>query len=309
MAGLAALFSITGFGRLFAGAMKPMMTLAGGLEFGKLVGISVLYRYWDELPKTLRSVLLVISVVIMGITSAGIYGYITAAYAKVAAVPLQMNAQVGILNSQIQSTETELSSRTTRLNQIISLRQQQENRIDTLIAKGLSPRTAQSQIGQLNNTANELQKEISNISTKRDSLKNKSMTTEVGIKTNSDIGTFIYVAEALGVSLDTVVKWFVLIIVLVFDPLSVCLIIVYNFLVKRNESNSSIATPIIPITKPDDIVLDESTIPDTPIPAPVYNDDPAWMSSQYDWDKHPDEWQNNPDALRFKKYLTDRGIL
>ncbi len=61
------------------------------------------------------------------------------------------------------------------------------------------------------------------------------MTKEVEINTNSDIGTFVYISKAIGVELDTVVKWFILIIVLVFDPLSICLVLAYNFLVKRED--------------------------------------------------------------------------
>jgi len=66
-------------------------------------------------------------------------------------------------------------------------------------------------------------------------LKAKSLTTDVAITTNSDIGTFVYISRAIGVPLDTVVKWFILVIVLVFDPLSICLVLAYNFLQKRGE--------------------------------------------------------------------------
>lgn len=316
IASCAALFSITGFGRLFAGSMIPVMFLAGGLELGKLVGVSFLYRYWDEAPKALRTLMLTISLIVMCVTSAGIYGYLTAAYAKVAAVPLQQTAQVGILNSQIQTIDGEISNRTTRFNQIIAMRQQQENRIDTLISKGISARTAQSQIIQLNTTVNQLQKEISGLTSKRDSLKSQSITTDVGIKTNSDIGTFVYVAQALGVSLDTVVKWFVLIIVCVFDPLSVCLIIAYNFLVKRKEI--VVEPPILTIYNEKEnpnvpVTPQQEFVPEIPMIKREENEVdklldinsngiPDWMEPNFNWDD-VSKWQNNPIARLFKKYI------
>jgi hypothetical protein len=244
IAGCAALFSVTGIGTLFAGAAVSAMVMAGALELGKLVGVSFLYRYWSEIPKALKSYMLVASIVLIGITSAGIYGYLSSAYAKVAAEPLKMNADIQIYNSQAQTLDEEIKRKTARLDQIISLRGQQENRIDNLIGKSTTGsntaiRSAQNSLSELNRTATTLQREINQASAQRDSLKARSLTKEVEINTNSDIGTFVYISKAIGVELDTVVKWFILIIVLVFDPLSICLVLAYNFLQKREHVNQA----------------------------------------------------------------------
>ncbi len=241
IAGCAAWFSVTGIGTLFAGAVVSAMVMASVLELGKLVGISFLYRYWSEIPRALKSYMAVASFVLIIITSAGIYGYLSSAYAKVAADPLKMNAEVQILNSQASTIDEEIKRKTQRLDQIIALRGQQENRIDELISKSTTGsnttiRNAQNQLTELNRTANTLQQEINVASARRDSLRAQSLTTDVAISTNSDIGTFVYISRAIGVELDTVVKWFILVIVLVFDPLSICLVLAYNFLVKREET-------------------------------------------------------------------------
>jgi hypothetical protein len=238
IAACAALFSVSGMGTLFAGAAVSAMVMASALELGKLVGISFLYRYWTEIPRALKTYMAVASVVLIVITSAGIYGYLSSAYAKVAADPLKMNAEVQILNSQATTLDAEIERKTLRLDQIIALRGQQENRIDNLIGKSESGnnstiRTAQNSLVELNRTANTLQQEINRTSVERDSLRAKSLNTDVAITTNSDIGTFVYISRAIGVELDTVVKWFILVIVLVFDPLSICLVLAYNFLIKR----------------------------------------------------------------------------
>ena len=245
IAGCAALFSVTGIGTLFAGAAVSAMVMASALELGKLVGVSFLYRYWSEIPKALKSYMLVASITLIGITSAGIYGYLSSAYAKVAAEPLKMNADIQIYNSQAQTLDEEIKRKTARLDQIISLRGQQENRIDNLISKSTTGsssavRSAQNSLNELNRTATALQKEINQTSAQRDSLKARSLTKEVEINTNSDIGTFVYISKAIGVELDTVVKWFILIIVLVFDPLSICLVLAHNFLTKREEKKYQI---------------------------------------------------------------------
>ena len=107
IAACAALFSVTGIGKLFAGAAVSAMVMASALELGKLVGVSFLYRYWEEIPKALKSYMSIASVVLILITSAGIYGYLSSAYAKVAAEPLKMNADIQIYNSQATTLDEE----------------------------------------------------------------------------------------------------------------------------------------------------------------------------------------------------------
>ena len=274
IAGCAALFSVTGIGTLFAGAAVSAMVMASALELGKLVGISFLYRYWSEIPKALKSYMSVASVVLILITSAGIYGYLSSAYAKVAAEPLKMNADIQIYNSQIQTLDEEIKRKTARLDQIISLRGQQENRIDSLISRSTTGnnstiRSAQNSLAELNRTATTLQREINQTSAQRDTLKAKSITTEVEINTNSDIGTFVYISNAIGVELDTVVKWFILVIVFVFDPLSICLVLAYNFLTKREQPKEEIKTFAVYDEKPEEpkepVVTVKPVVPVEPI--------------------------------------------
>lgn len=272
----AALFSVTGIGSLFAGAAVSAMVMASVLEIGKLVSISFLYRYWSEIPRALKNYMAGASVVLIIITSAGIYGYLSSAYAKVAADPLRMNAEIQILNSQAVTLDEEIKRKTQRLDQIISLRGQQENRIDSLIAKSTSGNTstvrnAQAQLTELSRTASSLQQEINIASAKRDSLRAQSITTDVAISTNSDIGTFVYISRAIGVELDTVVKWFILSIVLVFDPLSICLVLAYNFLLKKERMDDPVAVPIpTPIDPPtENPVTQDTTQPPEPTPPAV----------------------------------------
>jgi len=322
IAGCAALFSVTGIGTLFAGAAVSAMVMAGALELGKLVGVSFLYRYWPEIPRALKSYMLVASIVLIGITSAGIYGYLSSAYAKVAAEPLKMNADIQIYNSQAQTLDQEIQRKTARLDQIISLRGQQENRIDNLISKSTtgsntSIRSAQNSLTELTRTANTLQKEINQTSAQRDSLKARSLTKEVEINTNSDIGTFVYISKAIGVELDTVVKWFILIIVLVFDPLSICLVLAYNFLTKREEIQKS-PKPLElygdTVAKSEPQIIEVPVIKEVQVPAKDTlsqyldlngNGIPDWMEPGFNWD-NTELWINNPVARLYKSQIIDK---
>jgi len=292
------------------------MVMASALELGKLVGVSFLYRYWSEIPKALKSYMLVASITLIGITSAGIYGYLSSAYAKVAADPLKMNAEVQILNSQAATLDQEIQRKTQRLDQIISLRGQQENRIDNLISKSTTGsnttiRSAQNSLNELNRTANTLQREINQASAQRDSLKAKSLTTDVAITTNSDIGTFVYISRAVGVPLDTVVKWFILIIVLVFDPLSICLILAYNFLIKREEPKEEIKKFAVYDEKPPIEQVESVEVKSEEEILNRYldlngNGIPDWMEPNFDWN-NTTLWINNPVAKLYKAQVIDKN--
>ena len=76
----AAFFSVFGLSKLFAGAQMSVVIMAGSLEFAKLVVASFLYRYWDKIPAFLKNYLLVGTIILILITSAGIFGYLSNAY-------------------------------------------------------------------------------------------------------------------------------------------------------------------------------------------------------------------------------------
>ena len=76
----AAFYSVYGLSKLFAGATLEVVIMAGSLEFAKLVTASLLYQYWDTINKGLRTYLTVATIVLVLITSMGIYGFLSAAY-------------------------------------------------------------------------------------------------------------------------------------------------------------------------------------------------------------------------------------
>lgn len=240
----AAVFSVSGIAKLFAGASVSAAVMASALELGKIVSISFLYQYWKDIPRTLKYYLSTAALILMMVTSAGIYGYLSAAYAKVAATPLTLNAGIENTKVRITSVENDIDRKEKRLQQIFDLRSQQETRLDNVIGKSTTGnnttiRTIQSVITQADKEVIVLQKDITNLSAQRDSLNAIAINKRVEIETNGDVGTFVYIAKILGTDLDTVVKWFTLVIVLVFDPLAVALVITVNFLLKHQSIQTS----------------------------------------------------------------------
>jgi len=327
----AAVFSVTGIATLFAGAAFSAAIMASALELGKLVSISFLYQYWEKIPRSLKGYLLTASVVLMLITSAGIYGYLSAAYAKVAATPLQLSADIQMVEGRVKTIEQDIDRKNQRLDQLITLRNQQENRLDSLIIRSQSGnntaiRNAQNGLTQADRNVNQLQQEISTLSATRDSLNSVSIAKNVEIETNGDIGTFVYIAKMFGVSLDTVVKWFTLIIVLVFDPLAVALVIAVNFLLKnKSEHNSDTnessqytvteseitnteQTETIPeepykvyISEDNTVTIpQEEQVPEIIVPMkPTVRSDPQYFTrGDFNW-SNTALWQGDPNAERY----------
>lgn len=309
----AAVFSVTGIAKLFAGAALSAGVMAAALELGKIVSISFLYQYWKEIPRTLKSYLSVAALVLMVITSAGIYGYLSAAYATVAAEPMKLSADIQTADRRIKTLEQDINRKNQRLEQLIDLRSQQENRLDNLITKSTTGnssavRAAQSGLTAADRNVTTLQNEISKLSEQRDSLAGITIAKQVEIQTDADIGTFVYIAKILGTDLDTVVKWFTLIIVLVFDPLAVALVIAVNFLLKNNNIKNINIEDVkqeIP-TEPYEVYIQEPIEPtpnpqpikETPSPGFIGNDPQYFLRGDFDWNNRS-MWENYPPAVAY----------
>ena len=82
VSGSAAFYSVYGLSKMFAGASLQVMIMAGSLEFAKLVIASLLHQYWSSINKILRAYLLIATLVLIAITSGGIYGFLSSAYSE-----------------------------------------------------------------------------------------------------------------------------------------------------------------------------------------------------------------------------------
>ena len=206
----AAFFSVFGLSKLFAGAQTSVIIMAGSLEFAKLVTASFLYRYWKTVPAFLKNYLLVGTIVLILITSAGIFGYLSNAY---------QGATTGF-----EKQSTSLIYKEDQLQQVkddqVFLKEELESAIADLpdnyrTARKKLREEYQPQINELNQKALSLKQEIGDL---------KIALVETGV----DVGPAIYLARVFNTEIDTVVKFFIFILVFVFDPLAVSLVIAAN---------------------------------------------------------------------------------
>jgi hypothetical protein len=241
VAGCAAYFSVTGLGVLFAGASLSVMVMAGALELAKLVSATYLKQEWDNLKGFNKWYLTISVATLMLITSAGIFGYLSNAFQQQNLELQKVERDIAVYQTQIDKNDGEIARYTTQLTNQQNIRNSQETNLSKQIDKDKST----SRVSQMIRTAD---KEIASVSKRIDELtiqNNVALDSINSIKNNNiqlerEVGGFRFVAEAFNVPLNDVVKFFILIIVLVFDPLAVALIIAFNGLImKRKEEDTS----------------------------------------------------------------------
>jgi phage shock protein PspC (stress-responsive transcriptional regulator) len=222
IAGSAAAFSVYGLAKLFSGAFLSVVIMAGSLELGKLVTASFLYRYWDMINWFQKVYMTIATIVLVFITSAGIFGYLSNAY------------QGATLEFEKQSTE--LISVEERIEQL------EEDKV--FLKEELS--IAISELPENYITAKRKLREDYNpqiLMVNEEILDYKKTRADLEIQlvsTGVDVGPAIYLARTFGTDIDTVVKFFIFILIFVFDPLAVMLVIAYNqALILRSEEDES----------------------------------------------------------------------
>ena len=218
IAGSAAFFSVFGLSKLFAGASLSVIIMAGSLEFGKIVGASFLYRYWNKIHTWLKIYMTVGVITLVGITSAGIFGFLSNAY------------QGATINFEKQSTT--LLYKEDRLDQLeedkVYLKEELEQSIASLpdnyiTAKRKLREEYNPKVLQLNDEILKTKQEVGDL---------KVALVETGV----DVGPAIYLARVFNTDIDTVVKFFIFILIFVFDPMAVSLVIAYNRVIEDTIS-------------------------------------------------------------------------
>ncbi len=237
IAGCAAYFSVTGLGVLFAGASVSVMVMAGSLELAKLVAATYLKQEWDSL-KGFNKWYLTISVgTLMLITSAGIFGYLSNAFQQQNLGLQKIERDIAVYQTQITKNDAEITRYTTQLNNQQNIRNSQEANLSKQIDKDKSTARVSQMIRNADKEITSISKRIDEL-TKQNNIALDSINAikNANINLEREVGGFRFVAEAFNVPLNTVVKFFIFIIVIVFDPLAVALIIAFNgLLMKRKE--------------------------------------------------------------------------
>ena len=239
----AAFYSVFGLSHLFAGASTQVMIMAGTLEVAKLVVASLLYQYWGKINKLLRIYFILATVVLMVITSGGIYGYLSGAYQETATQSEFLDKQVAIIEmkqDRFEEQKSDLKIEKEAISKSIS---------DLRIALS-NPQQVQyidRESGQLITTTSSsarraLQTELKTSIAERDITSQqlisitdsialydvKILDAQMGNETSRELGPLKYMAELTGMPMGSVVNWFMILIIFVFDPLAIAMVVAAN---------------------------------------------------------------------------------
>lgn len=248
VAGIAAFFSVMGIGMLFSGATFSAILMASSLEIGKLTATTFLYRYWKKAKTFLRVYLAVAILVLMGITSLGIFGWLSSAYQSSALQYEISQQQISVMAEQKTQLQSQVTISKERIDDLMANRKAQEKRNgeamnnESLLRNPTALRQLQEQNNQLIRSTD---LEINNEKTRyngfiKDVFEFDSKISNAKLDTikAKDVITFKFVADAIGVDLTKTVKWFILAIILVFDPLAISLILAYNVATFKEENQT-----------------------------------------------------------------------
>ena len=305
--------------------------MAGSLELAKLVGATYLKQKWDEIRGFNKWYLVSAVVVLMLITSAGIFGYLSNAFQQQNLKLGQIDREISVYDTKITQNQNEITRYTTQLNNLQQIRNSQEANISKVVERNGSTsrltqmvRNADKEISEISKKINTLTEENNKNYEKINEIKNAN------IETEREVGGFRFVADAFGVDLNKVVKFFIFLIVIVFDPLAVALIIAFNGLIsdkKRKqkeiltemmENDQKLGLYEVYGDKKEDLVenISQSTeyigknsekLEDSEIIVENnYEDDDSelelkwesWMHPDFPWDDRQ-KWINNQKAVQY----------
>ena len=231
----AAFYSVTGLSMLFAGASTAVLIMASSLEIAKLVIASLLYQYWNTLNKILKIYLTVATVILMLLTSAGIYGYLSAAYQDTATKSTIVDQKIAALETKKKLYEQ------TRDN--ILKEKQSLNELKGTLSKGsttqytdkkgnLVVKSNNASFKQMESASKSDEKLSSKLDVTNDSifsLENKILEVKTTSEASNELGPLKYISGLTGKPMDEIINWFLFVIIFVFDPLAISLVIAANF--------------------------------------------------------------------------------
>jgi len=265
LASCAAFFSVKGIALLFAASFWSVGIMAGSLEIAKLVSASYLYRYWSSIHDLLKKYMLSATVLLMCITSLGIFGFLSDAFQRnFSQYSLNLN-KIQSLKSQQNFYISQIDFNKNKLKDLIELQKTYQTSLDNAVKQDVT--TTKTTSGGFFSSAktekvtdvklvesknkivegsqsniNNLFSQISTVTSDLQNLEKQNLDNSQEImKLESDnskgeFGTFKFVADAFGLKIDTAVRIFIILIVIVFDPLAVCLVIAYNSIIKKIEN-------------------------------------------------------------------------
>jgi len=247
----AAFYSVTGLSKLFAGASFEVLIMASSLEIAKLVIASLLYQYWEQLNKILKFYLTTAAIVLVFITSMGIYGFLSAAYQETASLAGSVDSQIALIETkrdnvkgQLEIYNEEKSSINTAVadlreglsNNKIQYRDRETGEIITTTSSS-NRKALEKQLDQAIERQTEINNKVDVLNEKLFEYETEIVEVSTSSEVGSELGPLKYISGLTGKPMDEIINYLLLLIIFVFDPLAISLVIAANFMFSLNSKN------------------------------------------------------------------------
>ncbi len=268
---IAAYYSIVGLTAIFAGAVIPIIVMGGILEIGKIVTTVWLRKYWHYASWFLKLYLVPAVVVLALLTSMGIFGFLSKAHSDSGLVSGDVQAKLSIIDEKIKTQRENIDLARKALTQM-------DAQVDARLSRGDSESGAERAVQIRRQQATErakLQKEISEAQTVISKLnEERAPIAAENRKVEAEVGPIKYIAALIygdnpdANLLERAVRWVIIILVLVFDPLAIALVLAANSsreydkkIVKENIiDNEKTIEPVLPQDEVIDIKPNEPEV-------------------------------------------------
>ena len=232
---VAAWYSIVGLMAIFAAAKIPIAIMGPVLEVGKLLTASWLYQYWDKANKLIKAYFMIAVIVLMFITSMGIFGFLSKAH-------MDQTLSVGDNSLLIERIDTKIEREKVRIKDAETVISQLDKAVQVLInydrIRGpngsIAVRESQNEErAQLTSVIDDAYSKIDTMSAEKLELDKEQLALEAEVGPIKYIAAFIYGDDLDSNLLDKAVRWIIVTIIFVFDPLAVLLIVAANMTLKE----------------------------------------------------------------------------
>jgi hypothetical protein len=245
----AAFFSVSGLSKLFAGAAFSVMIMASSLELAKLITAGYLYNYWEKINKTFRIYLSGAVVILILITSLGIYGFLTSAFQDTFNQFSVQEKQLAFLQQKekfwgddVARYDTELERISDNIATLSNAKASSIQVRDTSSTTGFRQTISTTELRLSQQRISVEEENRKSVQTKREvaadslqSIQLKILDVESSEGVSSELGPLQYLSGLLDKPMDQIINWFILIIIFVFDPLAVALVIAFNNALKVDK--------------------------------------------------------------------------
>jgi hypothetical protein len=231
LSGIAAYYSVIGIIAIFSAAVIPVAVMASSLEVAKLVVASWLYRYWKHIPILMKAYFTISLIVLMLITSMGIFGFLSKAHSDQSLVSGDVTAKIAVYDEKIKTAKENIDANRKALKQM-------DEAVDQVMARSTSEtgadkavalrRTQQKERGRLIAEIETYQKTVSSLNEARAPIAAEVRKVEAEVGPIKYIAAMIYGDDPDENTLERSVRWLIILLICVFDPLAVLMLIAAN---------------------------------------------------------------------------------